>query len=304
MYQKSKRLSKNLYIKRMLAVFVLLLSAGLFSACGKGQEPEDNAIDISEIGIPLSGEDGTAGQAEGSSGSSMAPEGSGTGTAGGALGDAGPAGQSGTASGTQSGMPSGTQSGMPSGTQSGMPSGTQSGTAAGTSQGTSADASAGIMTDTRPETSAALLHELGCDAWAFYEGVFVGFAVLLSDRALQVAYLSYFAIDGAYRSKGCGGAALAKLSEVYEDCQIVLDMERMDETAENYGQRLRRLAFYERNGYRRAGVGFQYFKMDLEIMCNRGRFREQEFRCLIDRIKLPGFVPRLYSLESGKTDFR
>ncbi len=146
MYQKSKRLSKNLYIKRMLAVFVLLLSAGLFSACGKGQEPEDNAIDISEIGIPLSGEDGTAGQAEGSSGSSMAPEGSGTGTAGGALGDAGPAGQSGTASGTQSGMPSGTQSGMPSGTQSG--------TAAGTSQGTSADASAGIMTDTRPETSA------------------------------------------------------------------------------------------------------------------------------------------------------
>ena len=104
----------------------------------------------------------------------------------------------------------------------------------------------------------ALLHELGCDAWAFYEGVFVGFAVLLSDRALQVAYLSYLAIDGAYRSKGCGGAALAKLAEVYEDCQIVLDMERMDETAENYGQRLRRLAFYERNGYRRAGVGFPH----------------------------------------------
>ncbi len=127
----------NLYIKRMLAVFVLLLSAGLFSACGKGQEPEDKAIDISEIGIPLSGEDSTAGQAEGSSGSSMEPEGSGTGTAGGALGDAGSAGQSGTASGTQSGMPSGTQSG----------------TAAGTSQGTSADASAGIMTDTRSETS-------------------------------------------------------------------------------------------------------------------------------------------------------
>lgn len=143
-----------------------------------------------------------------------------------------------------------------------------------------------------------LLHELGCDAWAFYEDAFVGFAILLSDRALQVAYLSYFAIDRACRSKGCGGTALAKLAEVYEGCQIVLDMERMDETAENYSQRLRRLAFYERNGYRRAGVGFQYFKMDLEIMCNQGKFREQEFRCLIDRIKLPGFMPRLYPLES------
>ncbi len=143
----------------------------------------------------------------------------------------------------------------------------------------------------------ALLQELGCDAWAFYEGGFVGFAILLSDDALHMAYLSYFTIDGACRSRGYGAAALAKLAEVYEGYQIVLDMERMDEEADNYGQRLRRLAFYERNGYRRAKVGFQYFKMDLEIMCSRGQFREQEFRQLIGRIKLPGFVPKLYPLE-------
>jgi len=142
-----------------------------------------------------------------------------------------------------------------------------------------------------------LLQELNCDAWAFYDDIFVGFAVLLSDAALEMAYLSYFAIDGAQRSKGYGGMALAKLAEVYEGYQIVLDMERMDESADNYDQRLRRLAFYERNGYRRAKVGFRYFKMDLEIMCSRGKFREQEFRQLIERIKLPGFVPVMYPLE-------
>lgn len=142
-----------------------------------------------------------------------------------------------------------------------------------------------------------LLQELNCDAWAFYDEVFVGFAVLLSDAELRMAYLSYFAIDGAYRSRGYGGMALTKLAEAYDGYQIALDMERMDDNAENYDQRLRRLAFYERNGYQRAKVGFQYFKMDLEIMCSRGEFREQDFRQLIGRIKLPGFDPVLYSLK-------
>lgn len=143
----------------------------------------------------------------------------------------------------------------------------------------------------------ALLQELDCDAWAFYDGEFVGFAILLSDPALEMAYLSYFTVDAACRSRGYGAAALAKLAEVYAGYQIVLDMERMDESAGNYDQRLRRLAFYERNGYRRAMVGFRYFKMDLEIMCSQGKFREQDFRKLIGRIKLPGFTPELYYLE-------
>lgn len=133
-----------------------------------------------------------------------------------------------------------------------------------------------------------LLQELNCDAWAFYDEVFVGFAILLSDDELQMAYLSYFAIDGAYRSKGYGSMALVKLAEVYGGYQIALDMERMDENADNYNQRLRRLAFYEKNGFRRAYVCFQYFKMDLEIMCRPDGFREQDFRQLIGRIKLPG----------------
>lgn len=147
------------------------------------------------------------------------------------------------------------------------------------------------------EKLLALLGELDCDAWAFYEDTFVGFAILLSDSSLQEAYLSYFAVDSAYRSKGYGGTALTKLAEVYSGYQIVLDMERMDDSAENYEQRLRRLAFYERNGYRRAKVGFRYFGMDLEIMCSQGAFREQEFRQLLERIRLPDFAPELYPLE-------
>ncbi|MCM1542500.1 MAG: GNAT family N-acetyltransferase [Blautia sp.] len=141
-----------------------------------------------------------------------------------------------------------------------------------------------------------LLRGLGCDAWAFYDGVFVGFAVLLSDADLQMAYLCYFAIDGGYRSRGYGSMALARLAEVYDRYQIALDMERMDESAGNYDQRLRRLAFYERNGFWRANVGFRYFKMDLEIMCSRGKFREQDFRQLIGGIRLPGFDPVLYPI--------
>lgn len=150
------------------------------------------------------------------------------------------------------------------------------------------------------EKLLAMLERLDGDGWAFYEEGFAGFALLLSDSSLKVAYLSYFAIEGKLRSRGCGGRALEKLSEVYSGYQIVLDMERMDEEADNFAQRKRRLAFYEKNGYRRVGVGFRYFGMDLEIMCNNGTFREEKFRKLLERIKLPGFQPELYPLSLRK----
>lgn len=143
----------------------------------------------------------------------------------------------------------------------------------------------------------AALEEFSCDAYAFYEDtVFVGFAVLLTEKERKMAYLSYFAIDAAFRSRGYGAKALAKLAQHYTGYQIALDMERMDKTAENYEQRVRRLAFYQRNGYKRAGVGFRYFGMDLEIMNNNGTFREADFKALLDKIKLEGFHPEMYPL--------
>lgn len=58
------------------------------------------------------------------------------------------------------------------------------------------------------------------------------------------------AIDGRQRSKGYGSLILRELAQEAGRRPCVLTIEPMDEKeAPNYSQRLKRLAFYEANGY-------------------------------------------------------
>ena len=142
-----------------------------------------------------------------------------------------------------------------------------------------------------------LLDECDCDGWAFYDGEFVGFAIILPHNECKECYLSYFAIDKKFRGQGKGSKALQKLQEVYSDYQIALDMERIDEVdAENFEQRKKRVAFYQRNGFKRATCGISFFGINLEIMCNKGEFRKSEFEKVLTKIKIKDFEPKLYDI--------
>lgn len=102
-----------------------------------------------------------------------------------------------------------------------------------------------------------LLDECDCDGWAFYDGEFVGFAIILPHNECKECYLSYFAIDKKFRGQGKGSKALQKLQEVYSDYQIALDMERIDEVnAENFEQRKRELHFTKEMDLKEQNVAF------------------------------------------------
>ena len=147
------------------------------------------------------------------------------------------------------------------------------------------------------EKLITLLDECGCDGWAFYDDEFAGFAIIITDSENRECYLSYFAIDKKFRGQGKGSKALQKLQNVYSDYQIALDMERIDEVnAENFEQRKKRVAFYERNGFKRAKCGISFFGINLEIMCNKGEFRKSEFEKVLTKIKIKGFEPKLYDI--------
>lgn len=142
-----------------------------------------------------------------------------------------------------------------------------------------------------------LLDECSCDGWAFYDDEFVGFAIILPHNECKECYLSYFAIDKKFRGQGKGSKALQKLQEIYGDYQIALDMERIDEVdAENFEQRKKRVAFYQRNGFKRVKCGILFFGINLEIMCNKGEFRKSEFEKVLTKIKIKGFEPKLYDI--------
>jgi len=78
------------------------------------------------------------------------------------------------------------------------------------------------------------------------ENEFIGFAYIVS--RLDVAYLFYFAIEESKRGQGYGSAVLSELQKRYNGKRLFLAREQLDETAENYDERVKRHKFYLKNG--------------------------------------------------------
>ncbi|MCD7893042.1 MAG: GNAT family N-acetyltransferase [Erysipelotrichaceae bacterium] len=110
-----------------------------------------------------------------------------------------------------------------------------------------------------------LLHRLNeyTDFLAFYDKEqFVGFTYLVSMNDLT--YLFYFVVDDKLRNHGYGSTILDYLQKHYS-C-IFIDIEVLDEGANNYKQRLRRRNFYLRNHFKVTGLGYYFFHVDYEIL--------------------------------------
>ena len=65
----------------------------------------------------------------------------------------------------------------------------------------------------------------------------------------EVLFILFLAVSEDCRGQGWGSAILKKLKEDYPGRTIVLNVELLDPEAENYDQRLRRMAFYKKNGF-------------------------------------------------------
>lgn len=95
--------------------------------------------------------------------------------------------------------------------------------------------------------------EMGGAEWlGVYDGGLCGIAyVLYSD---DVVYLLYIAIKESCRNQGLGSAAIRVLRERYAPRRMILNVEPPEEECDNREQRVRRIGFYERNGFVRSGM--------------------------------------------------
>lgn len=82
----------------------------------------------------------------------------------------------------------------------------------------------------------------------FDQEVFIGFTyAICTDNPV---YLLFLAVEESKQSQGYGSQILAQVREEAGERPCVLTIEPMDEEqVSNRAQRLKRLAFYERNGY-------------------------------------------------------
>lgn len=122
------------------------------------------------------------------------------------------------------------------------------------------------------------------DLSAVYDGdIFVGYYLIAHKK--PSAYLFFFAISKEQRSKGYGTKVLQLIKDIYQDYQIYIDIEEIDDTAQNLEQRIMRKDFYLRNGYSSLGYYLIYEGEKFEILCSDNGVNVNDFYMLYEEIK-------------------
>ncbi|WEV51609.1 GNAT family N-acetyltransferase [Lactobacillus sp. ESL0731] len=108
----------------------------------------------------------------------------------------------------------------------------------------------------------------------------------------RIIYLVYLAVNPDLRDQGYGTQILEHLKAEFPDQQLTLDIEPVTKSAKNYRQRVRRLRFYQRNGFHPTSAKL--------------RDSDGQFQILITGKKLnkPSVIATLKQMSSGFYHFK
>lgn len=110
----------------------------------------------------------------------------------------------------------------------------------------------------------------------------LGFVVLLNHN--DIAHIIYFAIEEKYRDHGYGSKIIQMIKERYPDKRILADVEEPEEDCDNIEQRIKRINFYLRNGFKKSDVYYEWLDEDYMIMVANGDIDDKEFSDFWDYI--------------------
>lgn len=122
---------------------------------------------------------------------------------------------------------------------------------------------------------------------AYEAAHFVGFAFLAVNK--PSVYLFLLAVNPQLRSKGYGGKIVKSICEFYPDCQVVVDIQRVDELCDNLQQRRKRREFYLRNGFYPTSSYLLFNGMEFDILCSKPFLDKDSFNSVLSQMQANGF---------------
>lgn len=123
------------------------------------------------------------------------------------------------------------------------------------------------------------------------DGVFLGLAI--SMHYGELVLLDYFAIAPYARCAGTGSRTLAELQKRYQGRKFLLEIESTVGVTDPGDQRLRRKAFYLRNGMEAADFLVNLFGVNMEIMTFQCSVTFEEYHEIFRHVLPPGMARRI-----------
>ena len=99
----------------------------------------------------------------------------------------------------------------------------------------------------------------------------------------KMIFLLYFAVNAQQRSKGYGSQIINELKKTAGGREIILNVEKPDKSAGNNVQRVKRIAFYERNGFYQSGFDLRIEGLDYLVFSTSAVLDKMEFSNILKK---------------------
>lgn len=131
---------------------------------------------------------------------------------------------------------------------------------------------------------------------AFYDQKTLCGLVYMASLGKQT-FIMFFAVEEGLRSKGYGSSILNTVQTLYPENKIIVSIEPCCGKTENMEQRLRRRAFYIRNGYQETGYFMKLAGQEQEILIKNGVFEKRKFIGFFMLYSFCTVIPKIWKVE-------
>jgi len=104
----------------------------------------------------------------------------------------------------------------------------------------------------------------------------------------NLVYIYYLAIIPELRNRGYGTAVLSMIKEMYPKSRLALNSEAPDPNADNNDQRISRMKFYERNGFKDSGTRVPWEGVTYALLTCGGDVSKSELEWMFILLSIKG----------------
>ncbi len=126
---------------------------------------------------------------------------------------------------------------------------------------------------------------------------FIGISYVVSNE--NMAFILYLAVNPKIQSKGYGSAMLREIQKANSGKAISLNIEPLDTQAENYEQRIKRLRFYQKNGFHDTGYQTINHGDRYSVLSTAQKFDPGVYRQIVGRLSFGLIKTKLIKNDQG-----